>query len=251
MNTASHVNHKALRLVRPGANLRRLCERGPITFARSFLIMPSPLLLKDIRSSPRALKDRSQNTSTMAPSKLKQDVLPEVLAPDFLRTPATDIAVSRIDFAKTSLPEYKDLYAVVLDNVMTQVECDLLIQAAEATTSQGWERAMVNIGGGRQAMYEDTRKCGRIIWDSQTIIDRVWARIEQIPDVQEIMKLQDRPKVTGTGPARRGDTWAFSRPNERMRFLKYIGGEYFRPHQDGSYETPDKKVSHRPMAHWL
>ena len=26
-----------------------------------------------------------------------------------------------------------------------------------------------------------------------------------------------------------------------MRFLKYVGGEYFRPHCDGSYETPDRK----------
>lgn len=26
---------------------------------------------------------------------------------------------------------------------------------------------------------------------------------------------------------------------ERMRFLKYVGGEYFRPHCDGSYERDD------------
>jgi hypothetical protein len=34
--------------------------------------------------------------------------------------------------------------------------------------------------------------------------------------------------VTGNGPAKRGETWKVTRLNERGRYLKYTGGEYFK-----------------------
>lgn len=76
--------------------------------------------------------------------------------------------------------------------------------------------------------------------------------------MQEITKLKGCAKIFGNGPAKRNEMWRFSRPNasntavsrvdgqlltiaqERMRFLKYVGGEYFRPHSDGSYERDDR-----------
>ncbi|CZT25253.1 uncharacterized protein RCC_10982 [Ramularia collo-cygni] len=162
------------------------------------------------------------------------------LPQDFLATPAPNIVVDRIDFAKTCLPEYAGRYAVVLDNVLNEAECQQLIEAAEATTNGEWERAMVNIGGGRQALYADTRNCGRIIMDSEELVDKVWQRIAAIPDVQEIMELKNCPIYFGNGPRKREEVWRFSRPNERMRFLKYQGGEFFRAHCDGSYERDDR-----------
>jgi Rps23 Pro-64 3,4-dihydroxylase Tpa1-like proline 4-hydroxylase len=42
--------------------------------------------------------------------------------------------------------------------------------------------------------------------------------------------------VTGT----RGN-FCLSRLNERLRILKYEGGEYFKPHTDGFYEISDKR----------
>ncbi|KAK5695864.1 hypothetical protein LTR97_008284 [Elasticomyces elasticus] len=168
---------------------------------------------------------------------MADSVLPE----DFLSKPAEDITVNRIDFSKTDLPKYKGLYAVVLDNVLTPEECETFIKGAEASTTKGWERAMINIGGGRQRLMEDERCCGRIIWDSPAIVDKVWKRIEHLPEVKEIVRLEKVPKIFGQGPSKRDEVWEFSRPNERMRFLKYVGGEYFRPHCDGSYETPDRK----------
>ena len=59
--------------------------------------------------------------------------------------------------------------------------------------------------------------------------------------MQEILRLEKVPRIFGNGPAKRDEVWRLTRPNERMRFLKYEGGEYFRPHCDGSYETPDRK----------
>ncbi|KAI4102741.1 MAG: hypothetical protein L6R37_004213 [Teloschistes peruensis] len=161
------------------------------------------------------------------------------LPANFLSRPAANIHLEKIDFTRTSLPEYKGLYAVILDNVLTKDECDDLIRAAEARTNGEWEQAMINVGGGHQRLITDARDCGRIIWDDTEIVARIWTRIkDQVP---EILSLRDQAHVTGNGPVRRGETWEFSRLNERMRFLKYTEEQYFRPHCDGSYVTPDGK----------
>lgn len=144
----------------------------------------------------------------------------------FLDGPAPNITISRIDFAKTALPEYKDLWAVVLDGVMSPEECKALVAAAESTTEGKWYRALVNVGGGRQRMIEDVRNCGRIIWDSTEMVAKIWSRIEA--SVPEIHRLEEWPKVTGIGPSKRKEVWKMTRLNERMRFLKYSSGEYFR-----------------------
>ncbi|KAF2813028.1 oxidoreductase domain-containing protein, partial [Mytilinidion resinicola] len=164
---------------------------------------------------------------------------PFTLPKGFLKGPAPAIKVSKIDFANSTIPEYNDLWAVVLDDVMTPEECKALVNAAEATTDGKWERAMINVGNGKQALYEDTRNCGRIIWDDKEIVAKLWARVEST--VPELQYLENWPKVTGIGPTKRKETWRMTRLNERMRFLKYSSGEYFRPHCDGTYETPDFK----------
>ncbi|KXL46739.1 hypothetical protein M433DRAFT_153456 [Acidomyces richmondensis BFW] len=159
----------------------------------------------------------------------------------FLSQPAPKIIANRIDFKREGVDRYEGHYAVILDNVLTQLECDELLSAAEASTAAGWERAMINIGGGQQRLMTESRNCGRIIWDSSEVISKIWKRIEHVPEVREINRIKNAPNILGNGPTTRGETWKFTRPNERMRFLKYVGGEYFRPHCDGSYETPDGK----------
>lgn len=172
----------------------------------------------------------------------------------FMEGPAPNIIREDINFAEAGLPEYDGAWAVVLDGVMTEEECKQLVEAAEATTDGIWERAMVNVGGGRQAMYEDTRKCGRIIWDNREIMTKLWARIEGF--VPDIHRLRNWASVTGNGPVKWNETWRVTRLNERGRYLKYVGGEYFKgtrdgynivytanmvaEHCDGTYETPDR-----------
>jgi len=156
---------------------------------------------------------------------------------DFLKGPAPNPSITRIDFATTPLKEYDGLYATVLDGILTPEECHTFVTMAEATTNSVWERALINVGGGRQMMIEDTRKCGRIIWDDQEIVNRLWDRVKSmLPELQEIV---NQPDVSGDGPARRREVWKMTRLNERMRFLKYTAGEYFKPHCDGMYETED------------
>jgi hypothetical protein len=157
------------------------------------------------------------------------------LPPAFLSTPAPNLTKSHIDFAAAGLPEYAGLWAVVLDGVMTKAECASLVAAAEATTDGVWERALVNIGGGKQALYDDVRKCGRIIWDSRAVMEGLWARIEG--SVPEIRRLEGWASVTGNGPVKREEVWRVTGLNERGRFLRYVGGEYFRGmlHTRGSF----------------
>lgn len=153
------------------------------------------------------------------------------LPKDFLSGRGPEINKEIVDFTKTTLPEYDGLYACILDNVLTATECAQLIRAAESRTRGVWEQAMINIGNGRQQFMPEQRDCGRIIWDDGELVAKIWARCGQL--VPEILELKDQAKVTGYGPVKRKEVWRVSRLNERMRFLKYVEGNYFRRKPNG------------------
>lgn len=123
---------------------------------------------------------------------------------------------------------------MLLTDVLSLEECSQLLELAEATSNGKWEQALVNVGGGRQKLYTDIRSCDRIIWDSYELAQRLLDRIRVF--LQDITELKDSAKVTGHGPVKRGETFRMTRLNERMRFLKYDKGCYFREHCDGSCE---------------
>ena len=148
------------------------------------------------------------------------------LPADFLSGPAPNLQKEVVDFAKTDLPEYKKLYAAVLDGCFTKEECDLLVQAAIAQTNNSWETAMINAGYGQQMLATDVRNSDRIMWDDRDIVARLWNRIASAMD--DIDRLNEKPLVMGWGPVKRKEVWQFSRLNERMRFLKYGPGQYFK-----------------------
>ncbi|KAF7522627.1 hypothetical protein PCG10_007347 [Penicillium crustosum] len=170
---------------------------------------------------------------------------------DFLRGPAPNATLNILDFERTSppIPLYKGHFAAIVDNFMTKAECKELVRLAEESTRTQlpdstlsppvWEQAMVNAGGGKQVMSIDTRKSGRIILDSPDLADRILERMMPFMRECEIDRLQSKPLVTGLGPAKRGEVLRLSRLNERLRFLRYEGGDYFRPHWDGCFVTPD------------
>lgn len=172
---------------------------------------------------------------------------------DFLRGPAVNATLHKIDFEKTTppIPSFKNSIAAVVDNLLTETECKQLLQIAEESTrttlpdsthsASQWERAMINAGGGRQIMSVDSRKSGRIIFDSSDIADRLLGRLMPFMRECQIDVVKNLPLVTGLGPAKRGEALQLSRLNERLRFLRYEGGDYFRPHWDACYVTPDGK----------
>lgn len=172
---------------------------------------------------------------------------------DFLRGPASNATLRKLDFQKTDppIPAFKDSFAAIVDNLLTETECKELLRLAEESTRTEnadstfsppkWERAMINAGGGRQIESIDSRKSGRIIFDSYDIARRILDRLMPFMRECQIDTVTKMPLVTGLGPARRGEVLHLSRLNERLRFLRYGGGDYFRPHFDGCYVTPDGK----------
>jgi hypothetical protein len=168
---------------------------------------------------------------------------------DFLTGPEPEVEVTRVDFSKTECSEFKAAYAVILDNVLSPAECAQLISLAEQSSggeagNGKWERAMVNIGNNKQALYTDVRNCDRLIWDDHDIVDRIWQRCR--PHVSEIESLTDNAEVMGNGPVMRGETHVMTRLNERMRFLKYSGGEYFNGKINDSLHSFDLGVVAMP-----
>jgi len=173
--------------------------------------------------------DRTTHNSGVSPTpKARQDNLDNeapIVTQDFLLHPA-DITKQNVDWKNTHLPEYDGLYATVLDNCFTAAECKTLVSMAEAQTNGVWEQAMVNVGGGRQAFHPYTRDCGRIILDDRDVVQKIWNRVkEEVPEIEYLINM---PRVTGNGPAKRKEIWRLSRLNERMRFLKYGEGQYFK-----------------------
>lgn len=153
---------------------------------------------------------------------------PFSLPADFLSSPGPEKVVRTINFKEVGLPEYDGLYAVVIDNCLSKQECNEIVRAAEATT-QGklWEQALVNVGNGKQMLMTDVRDCGRIIWDDRDMVQKIWSRVKDcvLPDIEYV---KNKVQVTGFGPMKRGEVLQMTRLNERMRFLKYEPGQYFR-----------------------
>ncbi|KAI9931381.1 hypothetical protein ASPWEDRAFT_169776 [Aspergillus wentii DTO 134E9] len=165
--------------------------------------------------------------------------------PDNFLREAPNASLRILDFQTTTppIPAYKDHFAAVIDNFMTPDECTQLLHLANTQNPTNWARAKVNAGNGKEVMEVDTRNCGRIIWDSPDLADRILHRLRPFIEQCGIQQIQNQPLVTGRGPAKRGEVVQVSRLNERFRFLRYEGGEYFRPHWDGSYVTPDGERS--------
>ncbi|PGH30998.1 hypothetical protein GX50_06240 [[Emmonsia] crescens] len=181
----------------------------------------------------------------MATSQRDHHQRPSWLPEDFLCASPQIASSKKIDFTKTvdAFPEYEGLYALMVDDLFTKEECDLLIRGAEESTisdstkSPKWEEALVNAGNGIQMLDIETRRCSRILWDCPWLADRLLSRIR--PFVQDDIEfLCYVPHITGRGHTKRQETWRLARLNERLRFLRYYRGEYFRPHEDGCYVTP-------------
>jgi len=167
---------------------------------------------------------------------------------------STPITASRVDFTKTPLSQRGAAYAVVLDGVLTPEECAQLTAYAEASSTtqtsaestdsaeRGWTAALVNAGPGREVLAPDYRNSQRIIWDGQDMMDRLWARVIQAQGVKDDLEWLDATSGGAKKPWteavlggaakkskwREPEKWKFTRLNERMRFLRYEPGMFFR-----------------------
>eukprot|EP00750_Incisomonas_marina_P031945 INCI857.1.p1 GENE.INCI857.1~~INCI857.1.p1 ORF type:complete len:313 (+),score=60.50 INCI857.1:99-1037(+) len=117
------------------------------------------------------------------------------------------------------------VFAAKFRNVLSESECRKLIELSEAA---GYEQALVNVGGGRQKLIQDYRNSHRMMLDSEPLALAIFDRIRS-----QLLKA-----LAGSGllpEARVGTPLEF---NERLRFLRYTGGEFFEQHFDGCYARP-------------
>ncbi|KAF7350371.1 alcohol dehydrogenase [Mycena venus] len=139
-----------------------------------------------------------------------------------------------IDFEAAGLDEYNGCYAVVLDSLFSETELSAFLAQAEA--SGPWEVAQVNAG---QYAYTDTsyRNGERLIYDSFELSEKIFEKVR--PHLQDIEEIEQTTYVNGVNKAIQ--KWRMVRLNERLRFLRYPKGGFFRGHCDGAYLDPATK----------
>ncbi|KAK7485692.1 hypothetical protein BaRGS_00022993, partial [Batillaria attramentaria] len=108
-------------------------------------------------------------------------------------------------------------------------ECKEYIKRTE---KKGYETALVNVGGGRQTLMTDVRNSDRCIIDSPEEADKIWQRIKSFIPAE-----WKSCSVIGL--------------NERLRFLRYDPGQYFKPHMDGEYRRDNGERSHITLQMYL
>ncbi|KAJ0119280.1 oxidoreductase domain-containing protein [Diaporthe amygdali] len=219
------------------------------------------------KSDPRSDNARSHGIPEGEPVRMSYASRDVAIPADFLSmtAPPPDaqpVTISPVDWASSPLPEYEGLFAVVLDNVLSPSECQTLLQLAESSVdvfrmnSTGdhnpWKPAMVNAGNGFEVLETGYRNSDRLVWDEQEVVDRIWRRClqgEAAEKLREKLDVLDGDEKVGACRLRgrnwvvENQRWEFRRLNQRMRFLKYGEGQFFRPHCDGAFsEEVDGKI---------
>lgn len=234
---------------------RRICRTNHPTVS-----MPTMDFLKSDQkgSDPRSELSKELSIAEGQPIPVKYFSKDVPIPPGFLSlaSPPADarpVTLTTMDWRDTALPEYEGRYAVVLDNAVSPSECQALLGLAESSVdlprvnefwktpgAQGpWRPAMVNAGAGLEVLDSSYRNSERLVWDCQEVVDRLWARclrgevgevlrerLEVLDGARDerIVGASRRAKLWGAPPQR----WEMRKLNERMRFLKYGPGQFFR-----------------------
>jgi len=133
------------------------------------------------------------------------------------------VSCTKLDLSKL-FPNRRDAFAVVIDGLFTKKECEELITQTEAI---GYSEALVGKG---QVRVVEARNNWRCIVDDVEKAKWIYERV--------------RPYVP--------TEWLGKKPvglNERLRFLKYHPGEYFKPHNDGIYVRDDNSQASFVTVH--
>ncbi|KAJ6484457.1 hypothetical protein C8R47DRAFT_980886, partial [Mycena vitilis] len=131
------------------------------------------------------------------------------------------VPAGRIDFRTAGIPEYTNGYATVVDDLYTRPMLSNLLGAAEQSVP--WQIAQINAGT-EVFTAPDFRKGERIIYDSFPLSEQVFEKLR--PHLSGIEEIEEDVYVPGTGAA--VQKWRMVRLNERLRFLKYAKGGFFK-----------------------
>ncbi|KAM0250926.1 hypothetical protein ACHAQJ_008422 [Trichoderma viride] len=204
-------------------------------------------LFKSSSSSTPAPTTSSTNMSAGRFISVDYKSNPVDIPDTFLTGPASEpVVIAPVPFTESGLPEYAKCKAWILDNVLSRAECSELIAYAEASAplekpgDSPWKPALVSVAPGVEHWSPGYRHSDRIIWDTQLLVDRLWERCAQAEGLQELVATAPCPQPYRT----RKGSWKFAGLNERMRFLKYGPGMFFRRHCDAAYryDKPDGPI---------
>ncbi|EGC28644.1 hypothetical protein DICPUDRAFT_159898 [Dictyostelium purpureum] len=120
-----------------------------------------------------------------------------------------------------SMVNKRKVIAFVIKDVFSSEECDEWINITE---EKGYEKALLNIGGGEQILAPEVRNNDRCIIDSEEMADKIYQRVKHL--LPNEMNYHEKVSL-----------------NERLRFLRYYPGQEFKLHSDGQYcrESGPKK----------
>jgi len=158
--------------------------------------------------------------------------------------PTSAVNAPVFDWSTTPLAHhYNGFYVKVLDDFFTSEECAALIALAES--DDNWKLAAVHYGLGPHENYVNTdyRNSERILRFDHETSGKLYQRL--LPCVQELVEIKGGGEWEGIvgQPGRVSGTWKLVGLNERLSFLRYEQGHYFRGHCDGTVELPDGRKS--------
>jgi len=162
------------------------------------------------------------------------------------------INASLLDWSTTPLKDdYDGHYVKVIDNFLTPEECAELIALAESDSE--WKQAAVHYGLGANDNYVNTnyRNSERILRFDHEAAEVLYKRL--LPYVQEFVKIQPGDEWEGIVgfPGRVEGKWELVGINERLSFLRYGKGNYFKGHCDGQLELPDGRKARVTLQIYL
>lgn len=112
---------------------------------------------------------------------------------------------------------------VTVSNFLSPQECEEFIQL---TLAVGYEEAPITTLRGFQ-MRPDIRNNTRVMKDEPVLAGRLWERMKDLVPTTH----------------RRIGAWHPHSLNERFRFYRYTGGQYFKWHSDGPFIRSPREVS--------
>ncbi|CAJ2500517.1 Uu.00g033700.m01.CDS01 [Anthostomella pinea] len=146
---------------------------------------------------------------------------------------------TRIDFSQTPLAEdYGSYFAMVLDNLLTPEEC----AALQASAGDNWQSL---------SKGESFRECQQILSFSPRWSAALYERIAaHLPDEVKALRKGSELAANVAGASHlkanmgaKKTVWRLKGANERLSFLRYRPGHFFKPHCDALYgrEGKDEK----------
>ncbi|KAF7349409.1 P4Hc domain-containing protein [Mycena sanguinolenta] len=135
-----------------------------------------------------------------------------------------NVPPGRVGFPALGMPDYADCYAIVVDNLYSRPTLSAILAEAER---QPWKFAQIN-SGTEVYTVPDYRNGDRIIHDSFELSEQIFAKLR--PHLSAIEEIEERvydPAIRGTAIQK----WRMVRLNERLRFLRYPKGGFFKIHE--------------------